>query len=724
MVAEDVGGLPQPGSVHAGCLLEGLLGRGGMGSVYLARREADGLPVVVKFLAPELAQQQELRARFRREWESLQRLHPPHPNVVRVLAVQSEGPCPCIVLERVPGETLADCLARDGPLSPRRVAEVGLGVARGLAAVHALGMVHRDVKPGNIMLQPHGDPKIIDFGLAKDLFLSGLTAPGQLLGTAHTMAPEQWEDEGGVDPRSDVWALGATLYQALTGEPAFAGSNVDDIADAILAGDYRRPREAAPHTPPALAEALEQMLMVEPERRYPRMADVAEDLERILAGAPARVPCFVDPQGRRFPLLDGEWFTLGSAAGCAVRVSRSDVAPKHAQLRWQGGGFVLRDLKSAAGTFVDGERLHSGRGLALHDGARVSLGSVPLRFEHPWERAARDGAAWLRDVVRRTEPDPVVEALAAVRDVRAALWCLERLLPERLPSPDDRALAERLGPEVARAVGRRRVEGGAARAAEAAAALAAITSQGDLAGPEAWLCWWRQVHGSAPEQLVPARSLAVPRLRVVSGHAPLELPLEGSVVLVGRDPRCHLRLQRSDLPRLAATLLRLHRRWVVVDEARTGLAVDGRPARAALVDPGATLSLPGDLRLLLVPPPAPRVPSGGPLEVEPESFDALCGLDHPAVAAALVAMACGRARLEAWEARLRALVGEGAASERALAALRSAWEGRCAEARRLLPRLLGAPPGSEPRQWQAALQARRAALGPQVVPWGWCSVPP
>jgi eukaryotic-like serine/threonine-protein kinase len=197
---------------------ERVLGRGGMSTVYLARDERTGERVALKVLAGHLADDEEYRARFLREGRVARRVT--HPNVVRVFDVGEDERGLYIVMEHVSGPTLASELARRGPFSANRAVEVGLQVSSALEAVHAAGLVHRDVTPHNILLGPGGIVKLSDFGIARLLDGTRLTEHGTVVGTAAYLAPEQARGEQ-VTPAADIYSLGIVLYELLTGHPPF-----------------------------------------------------------------------------------------------------------------------------------------------------------------------------------------------------------------------------------------------------------------------------------------------------------------------------------------------------------------------------------------------------------------------------------------------------------------------------------------------------------------------
>jgi tetratricopeptide (TPR) repeat protein len=263
------------------------LGRGGMGVVFRAYDEALQRPVAVKVLRPEL---DDPRARERLLREARLAAQFRHDHVVTVHAVVSPpGRPPYLVMEYVPGPTLAALLEQEKCLPPARAAELLVQVADGLAAAHAAGLIHRDIKPGNILLDPAtGRAKLTDFGLARDEALpSSLTKEGLLAGTPAYMSPEQAGGQAGLDGRTDVYSLGVALYEALTGELPFRGTPAM-LLQQILHEEPRPPRRLSDAIPRDLETVCLKALAKEPGRRYQTAAELAADLRRFLAGEPVR----------------------------------------------------------------------------------------------------------------------------------------------------------------------------------------------------------------------------------------------------------------------------------------------------------------------------------------------------------------------------------------------------------------------------------------------------
>lgn len=268
-----------------------LLSRGGMAEVYLATDRQLGRRVALKVIREQLAADDRFVARFRREARAAASLG--HPNVVSVHDVGSHEGVPFMVMEHVPGRTLAEILREQGPLPPDRVAEIGAAAARALAAAHSAGIVHRDVKPGNIMLTDSGQVKVLDFGIARALQWTPVTDTYSVHGTAEYMSPEQVRGEG-VDRRSDLYSLGAVLYELLAGRPPFAG-------ETSLAVAYKHIEETPPppDAPADLTAIVMRCLAKHPADRHRDAGQLAADLARFRAGQPAATaPVPASPQTR------------------------------------------------------------------------------------------------------------------------------------------------------------------------------------------------------------------------------------------------------------------------------------------------------------------------------------------------------------------------------------------------------------------------------------------
>lgn len=257
------------------------LGHGAMATVDLVRDAELDRPVALKRLAENLARDDELRRRFLREPRLAARLA--HPNVVRVFDVGEDEGRPFIAMEYVEGETLADVVARRGRLPATEVATLGVQMCAGLAAAHAAGLVHRDVKPQNLLLGTDGVLKLGDFGIAAGHGGTQLTLAGTVLGTAGYLAPEQARGER-VTAAADIYAVGAVLYELLTGEPARSAGSLAELGSA---DGYHAPDIAARVTdaPAELAAAITACLSPRPEDRPPSAAALARLLAPVASEA-------------------------------------------------------------------------------------------------------------------------------------------------------------------------------------------------------------------------------------------------------------------------------------------------------------------------------------------------------------------------------------------------------------------------------------------------------
>ncbi len=264
----------------------GELGRGGMGVVYRAVDPALQRDVAIKLIrsgGSGVAVE-----RFVREARATARLR--HPGIVRVIEAGDEDGYPFIVMEYVDGPTLAALIARDGTLPPRRAATLVREVAAALAHAHDAGIVHRDVKPQNILIDRDGRPRLTDFGIARDLGASRqLTATGQLIGTPAYAAPEQLlRDPRQAGPPADVYALGAVLYQALLGRPPRDAATGPELLVRVLREEPRAPRAIDPTIPEALDAIVVGALRREPDERPADASAFAAELDRFLGGVPER----------------------------------------------------------------------------------------------------------------------------------------------------------------------------------------------------------------------------------------------------------------------------------------------------------------------------------------------------------------------------------------------------------------------------------------------------
>jgi eukaryotic-like serine/threonine-protein kinase len=261
--------------------LEELIGSGGMSSVYRARDRLLERHVALKILHDHHAADEDFVERFRREARAVAQLS--HPNIVTVIDRGQDSGRQFIVFEHVDGQNLKEVVVAAGPLPVRRALELGLQIARGLAFAHAQGLVHRDVKPQNVLLNGNGQAKVTDFGIARSIDVEvGVTQTGTILGTSNYLAPEQANGES-VTPQTDVYSLGVVLYELLTGDVPFTGESFVAVAMKHINEAPPDLREQRADVPPRLAAAVERALAKEPKDRFASMDDFCTELAACLS---------------------------------------------------------------------------------------------------------------------------------------------------------------------------------------------------------------------------------------------------------------------------------------------------------------------------------------------------------------------------------------------------------------------------------------------------------
>jgi eukaryotic-like serine/threonine-protein kinase len=259
--------------------LEKLVGSGGMSNVFRAHDRLLERTVALKILHEQYTRDDDYVERFRREARAVAKLA--HPNIVTVIDRGEQDGRQFIVFEYVDGPNLKD-LTRNGPLEVRDAIGLTLQVARALSFAHDRGLVHRDVKPQNVLLNEDGQAKVTDFGIARSLDVQGVTQTGTVLGTSDYIAPEQARGQK-VDPKTDIYSLGAVLYELLVGEVPFSGDNFVAVAMRHVNEPVPSVQDARPDCPARLDFAIQRAMAKDPEDRFASMDDLVAELEACLA---------------------------------------------------------------------------------------------------------------------------------------------------------------------------------------------------------------------------------------------------------------------------------------------------------------------------------------------------------------------------------------------------------------------------------------------------------
>jgi len=306
-----------------------LIARGGMAQVYRAMDRQLERPVALKVLFPELSVDRTFVERFRREAQAAANLS--HPNIVPVFDWGEDDGSYFIVMEYVEGRPLSAVLRDPQRMPPRQIATIGAGVAAALAFAHRHGVVHRDVKPGNVLITPDGDVKVTDFGIARAMNTEeSLTQTGAVMGTAAYFSPEQAEGKG-VDSRSDIYSLGVVLYEMAVGRPPFTGDSPVAVASKHVRDMPVLPREANPTVPPALEAVIMKAMAKNPDDRYGSAEELRADLLRFADGRPVEagdpgLTSMMAPVGvaatQAVPMTTGRTMAVPTATG--LPASRED----------------------------------------------------------------------------------------------------------------------------------------------------------------------------------------------------------------------------------------------------------------------------------------------------------------------------------------------------------------------------------------------------------------
>jgi pSer/pThr/pTyr-binding forkhead associated (FHA) protein/predicted Ser/Thr protein kinase len=414
----------------------GRIGEGGMGAVFLAEQRETGERFALKVLLSQLAENEEFRRRFERESRYASSLN--HPNIVRVHEFGESNGVAYMVMEYVEGRDLTAELA-GGPLSPERTIEILEQVASALDAVHATGLYHRDVKPANILIGEDGENgrlrcRLTDFGLSKhpSQDSSPLTSAGFFVGTCQYVAPEQILASD-LDHRVDVYSLGCLLYECLAGEPPFKRPREEQVLHAHIQDPPPRLTAVRPDLPAAIDDVITRALAKAPDERFPSCGELVDAARAaLLPGELADQAGPAEPErasdglrlrvtagnARGSEILVEDEFVIGRQASEEGKLGQdAEISREHARVARSGRGFVIEDLGSTNGTFVNGRRI-SGPEI-LSPGDRIQVGattlvvqvSVPSAAEPSAAAPAAEPDADTRSSARMPMPEPPTAAV-------------------------------------------------------------------------------------------------------------------------------------------------------------------------------------------------------------------------------------------------------------------------------------------------------------------------
>lgn len=749
LAGSTAGGMPPEdpyvGHRFGSYIAEAKIGEGGMGKVYRAARvgSLESNYVIKVFSATQDAQ---ALARFRRECEVMAALD--HPNIVKVFAAGQEGTLPYLVLEYVEGPTLQELVEERGRFNWKSATRAVKQIASALAGAHEQNVIHRDIKPHNILVARGGILKVFDFGLAKTMDSKVVSHAGEILGSPAYMAPEQWGDHE-VDHRVDLYALGVVYYVLLTGQLPFKGRTPADFSWKIQAGRYDPIPSLVPDVPAPVCHVVTQLLERDRNHRPPHARALLADLDRILRGQFPDVPRLepVESDGPPWALLGASTFDVGSGPQAHVRVEHPSVDDRHAVLERTLGGILLRDLTQPGGrgsTRVNGRRV---REIILRDKDRLQFGDGPTLRYRAGNVGRRPGSGrfvppssdryrTLSRAAQGAEPERqgppiVVNGLlaAALEDAahpRALVACFEaldtRLVLEQLERSRRRLL--RLGlaeDEAARAHDRARVAA-QERVWRIVDRLFRTTRENLGRSVEAWLTWWFEARAGYPRQLRAPGPRARGRLVITPqpGADPDEVSLaDHEEWSVGRADEADVTIDERSVSRRHLTLLRLHTRYAFQDlGSRFGTTLRGVRKEVGLLADGDVLEL-GRARVrfedLSAKDGDETVATGRRVGVDLPTFLGLVDMRSKMTVETLVRLLDTQRLLEACVGGADPFETPEALSPVVMAFL----EDQRTIALEALPAIAEVNYGDDVDAWRAWLEAARDRLPAQVEPEGW-----
>lgn len=728
---------PYVGRRFGSFIAEERVGEGAMGKVYRASREGT---LERDFVVKVFDQSREDNAvrRFRREGDVMSTLD--HPNIVKVVGAGEEGGLLYLVLQYCEGPTLAELIEQRGRFSWKSATRAVKQIAAALSAAHEKGIIHRDVKPQNILVAPGGLLKVFDFGLAKtlDSKASSLSQAGDILGSPAFMAPEQWGDHQ-VDERADLFSLGVIYYLLLSGQLPFKGRTPADYALAIRERSYTPLRELVPELPLDVQAVVDQLLERDRAWRCPSAARLLSDLDRLLRGKAPNLPRLerlgaAEQVEERIYLVGKASFTLGRDLEAHGFFDLEGVELLHARIE-RADGLVL----AAHGpVLVNGK---PAREIALRDRDTIALGAEGPRLRFRLGNLSRRSSTRLHDPLRESSleedassPSPgpptavpglLLSALAASAHPRALVHCFESLDPRAArgaaETARDRLRAAGLSPEELQELPARTERLISDAGWKTADALFTRTRENLGREVVPWLRWWFGTRAKFPAQFMPPVPRAAGELKVRPRPEARSFRFDllgAEDWVVGRSEDCDLCIEERSVSRQHLRLHRLNRRYAYVDlGSRFGTTVAEKRVSAGLLDDGDSLRL-GRAKLTFrdhLRTTTETTAPGAPVEVDEHTFRALVDLRSRAVVLTLVRLLDTPA-LTAFCERALAVHEPPEPARPGLSAFLETQRELALEA---LPAICGCNHGSDAVAWQRWWSERGAEFGPQAIPAGW-----
>ena len=366
-------------------------GSGSFGSVYIARDMLTNYLYAAKIMHLDQSQDSELLERFKREAYILQRLNDPH--VVRLVDYGNDGGIYFIIMHHVDGQNLKWYIETYGPMEVLRALNYTIQAAEGLDAAFKAGIVHRDIKPLNILVSNKGVVKIVDFGLSRSMDTPTITTSNKFMGTAYYSAPEQVQQGHTADVRADLYSLAVVFFECLTGRPPYAGGTIVDIIFKHLNDPIPSIYRQRPDVPPEMDSFLQRALAKSPYARYqtPReFIGALEEVQQVIRGPvsrPIQARLVIVTTGQTFP-LNGEKLIIGREdpkheihPDIQIDDQTLTLGRKHARLLFQDGAWMVEDRNSRNKTRLNGKILSPYELQPLKDGDTLHFGRVEARFE-------------------------------------------------------------------------------------------------------------------------------------------------------------------------------------------------------------------------------------------------------------------------------------------------------------------------------------------------------